>query len=311
LGAFNFLKTGLPLAGLIVVASQSGCLSNNSFSSIAEDSSSIIPGTPAALPTPQPTPSSVVCNPFGETGGSANSGLQATLTYIPPNSPENTTSAEIDMLTVASFLSGAPDVVTENTEVFLSQLDVPDQNFTDGFQGANGTSLTDLSGNVLVSFFALHIDSELVLPSGMPAGNYQFAVLSDDGSIVSIGAAGSSVASQQLIDNDGPHSNTLGCATQTVSLSAGQSIPLHVEYFQGPPVRLGLILFWRQISAGQSLSDSLCGVEEGDSYYFTDSSSGPQPTQNYQNLLSRGWQVVPPSAFVLPSGTSNPCAGST
>ena len=305
----NLNKALSCIVGLSLAAAISGCDSSNSFSGIAQDSDTVIPGGVAInpQPTPQPSPSSVVCDPFGTSGGGATSGLQASLTYIPPNSPENTTSAEIDALTVSSFLAGAPDVVSENTQIFLSQLDVPDQDFTDGFQAANGQSLTDLSGNVLVSFFALHIDSNLVLPSGMPAGDYEFAVLSDDGAIVSIGAPGSSTANQQLINNDGAHSNTIGCSSTTVSMSAGQSIPLHVEYFQGPPVRLGLILFWRPIAAGQSLADSQCGVNEGDSYYFMDSSTGPQPTQNYQDFLSRGWQVVPPSAFVLPSGTTNPC----
>jgi hypothetical protein len=85
-------------------------------------------------------------------------------------------------------------------------------------------------------------------------------------------------------------------------------VPIHVEYFQGPMVRIALSMFWRP-QTDMSTQEPFCGVEEADSFYFTDSGNGapPTPTSNYEALLSRGWQLIPATNYLLPTGVTNTC----
>jgi hypothetical protein len=230
--------------------------------------------------------------------------LKASLTYIPSTSSLVQTSAEIDALNLADFNIGANGVIAENSAIFLSDLYVPTQNFTLGFSDENGNALKDVNGETLIQFFSLHADSNLMLNTGQAAGNYQIAVLSDDGSNVYVGSPLS-----QIINDDGTHSNTLGCSSMTVSLIPGVELPLHVDYYQGPKVSIGLILLWRPIPAGagsSALSDPACGRDEGDTYYFNEGTPDVA-SSNWIALLSRGWEVIPAANYYLPHGIVNPC----
>ncbi len=201
-------------------------------------------------------------------------------------------------------------MIAEPNPIILSSLDVPDENFEDGFTDSSGKTLNDINGNKLVQFFGLHINSNLYIPANMPAQAVQLAILSDDGSIVYTGTPGGalSTATNVLINNDGTRSNTLRCATQVIDMIPGVPVPIHVEYFQGPMVRIALSMFWRP-QTDMSTQEPFCGVEEADSFYFTDSGNGapPTPTSNYEALLSRGWQLIPATNYLLPTGVTNTC----
>jgi hypothetical protein len=254
--------------------------------------------------SPAPTGlQNAVCNPFGggEGTGNVENGILASLTYLSATSPE----VEAGGLLVSSFFAGAPGVQSEPNPIVLNQLNVPTVDFSQGFVGADGKTLEDLNGNELIEWFSLHMDAQIKLNPGDQAGNYQFGVLSDDGSILSLAPSGSGPL-QDWITNDGEHSNTLGCASSTVAMTEGQAIPIHLDYFQGPRYKIALILMWRLNPA--SLSDVQCGVNEGDPYYFTDTASAPPvPTANYEALLNRGWTPVPAANFYLENGVTNPC----
>lgn len=261
----------------------------------------------------QSAASSTVCDPFGGAGantGNPNNGLVSLLTYLPSSSPaaSSCASGNCSALNVAAFAPGAPNVVTEGATIYLSDLDVPTQNFSAGFPSGTGSLLTDDTGNPLLQYFSLqNIDSQLMLNAGQAAGNYQLAVLSDDGSVLSIDPTNSGDY-QVLINNDGAHPNTLGCATTPVQLTPGTPVSIRVDYFQGPKYSLALILLWRPIT-GTISSDPECGIQEGDGYYFDEGTTPSTPTSNYAALLNRGWSVVPAANFYLPPGSAtNPCS---
>jgi len=285
-----------------------GCVGDYLFTGIGVSPSlhqPIIVSSTTSLPLTTPASNPMVCNPFG--GGEANAtgnphnGLQASLTYIPAESPLTANGGQ--GLTINSFSSGSPDVVLEPTPIIFNQLNVPTVDFSVGFQNSAGATLTDSLGKTLNQYFSLHLDSLLMLNPGEVEGDYQLGLLSDDGAILSLSLNGSG-GLQDWINNDGTHQNQLGCAAQTVHLKPSVPIPVHIDYFQGPLYRIGLILLWR-FNPG-SLYESLCGKDEHDQFYFRPTVNNPSlPTSNFQGLLNRGWSIVPASNFYLPSGTNN------
>ena len=301
------LKLSLALSMALSMALMTGCQNESSFTELGSSTQKLIAGQPSVKPTPTPSPSPspsiVVCDPFGGDSSRAaeKNGIKASLTYLPVEIGQ----ASVSALTTASFSAGSPHVVSETTPLYLNQLNVRTTNFTSGFQDGNGDSLRDLDGHVLNEYFALHLESEIQVSASL-AGDYQFGILSDDGSIMEITPAQG--VQKSWIVNDHIHPNTLGCAADVVHLSAGKSLPIHIDYFQGPKWSIALVLLWRKNPT--SLSDIACGSGQSDDYYFTASASGiPNPTGHFVDLLSRGWEVVPAEVFFLPNQEINPCSG--
>jgi hypothetical protein len=276
---------------------------NSSGSSLASSTGPVTP-----LSVTNPPPNDPICTPFDNTTGSsknkvsAQNGLSATLTYIPSSYITKTT-----VLSTQSFIPGMPNVVKVPNPVILNQLDIFTQDFTLGFPTASGT-LDDLNGNELDQYFSLQIPGSIMLNSGDTAGNYQFMLLSDDGATMSlVNSAGTLVP---FINDDGTHSNQLGCETSTVPLQVNQPLNFQVNWYQGPADRLGLVLLWRKGASVNLAQSSNCGMAQDDAYYFTSDPTTDLPvaTSNWTNMVAQGgWSVVPASNFYLPAGTTNPC----
>lgn len=204
----------------------------------------------------------------------------------------------------ASSLTSSEQYLSQGTdlgvEMYLSSVNVPERLFGEGFVAADGSALTDNNGNRLVEYFALAFESSLKLTSSDSEGEYQLAILSDDGSTMRIDD-GKTV----LIDNEGAHSTRMGCATKTVTLTRGSRIPFTLSYFQGPRSHIALTLMWRKLPAKVSdRTESLCGVASNNYFWNQNNSSAKQP---YYDLLARGWKPVSAGNFELTSGY-NKCA---
>ena len=128
-----------------------------------------------------------------------------------------------------------PNGIKLDANLIFNQLNVPTRlyNLHDGIQAQDETIITTPEGNTLYEWFALHFTSQIKLGTNDTAGKYQFAVLSDDGSIFSLDQ-GSGL--KQLINNDGTHPSTLVCAKSTVKMGANTVMPMQMDYFQGPRV---------------------------------------------------------------------------
>jgi hypothetical protein len=243
--------------------------------------------------------------------------LIASLTYLPNNLPmtQNCSPAgdfQCPGMTLSSYTAGASNVITKAATIYLNQINQPTEAFCTGMTDTSGKPLTDNVGNELTVFFALHAQSEIMLNEGDTAGDYQFAILSDDGAVMQIQPTGSSSYEVLAGSNGAPHSNTLECSASAIPLTPLVPMPILIDYYQGPANEISFVLLWRKTPG---VTEPECGVEEGNSYFFNFSSPGSNscvtsastPNQPWTNVLNRGWSVVPAANFYLPNGQTNNC----
>jgi hypothetical protein len=246
-----------------------------------------------------------VCNPFGGTG--------AVIGDMVPTTSRNGLIGKIYSGDGADETwTHASDYQTRGTELdatlYLDQLNVPTREFSRGFVTNAGATLQTPNGDTLYEWFGLKVESEIRLTSDQAEGRYQFAVLSDDGAVFSIDDTGTGL--RRLINNDGLIPTTMRCAQEGIELTRASSIPIRVDYFQGPRFHVSLMLMWRKLpDVNASLSDTAC--DKGGNYVFFNPDFVPStPTTLYNDMLARGWKVVQPANYHLPESVgSNPCSG--
>lgn len=235
-----------------------------------------------------------VCDPWsGGTGGpdSSQNGVRARLGHRSSGQPAWTRSTDYLDKGVAS-----------GRHLFFSDLNVPTRLFEKGFATETSSVVTDDQGEKLIEYFGLGFSSQIRLGTDDPAGDYEFALISDDGTTMKIG---SNDAQKVLIDNEGDHPTRMGCGTERVSLQHGQGLDIDISYFQGPRMHIAMMLVWRKVTAS-TRSEPLCGASGNDFFFNPD--DGSKPKANYRDLLSRGWAPVPARNFFLPGqAVFNPC----
>lgn len=241
-------------------------------------------------------PTRTVCDPLGGSSGSGSirSGLKASLSFIPNGS----TSMYSD---VESFFRRTTHV---DADLYFNQLYVPTRAFDRGFVTQSGFTIQNQEGNTLYEFFGLNFESSIRLGSTDQPGLYQFAILSDDGSIMEIDEGN---GFNTIVSNDADHPTRMGCATRAVDFSSRDvRMPMKLAYYQGPRYHIALTLLWRKVNPGQSLSDARCG--QSGNGLFWDSTVDPSIAQDaFIELLSRGWKVLGPDNYVIPDNEHNPC----
>jgi len=239
-------------------------------------------------------PSTTVCDPFSSNQNTHREyGLKGSLYYLSPDQPQYTYTSE--------YLQQGHKV--EGLNLFLSQLYVPTRAFDKGFINQNSQVLQTPNGDTLYEYFALYLESQLILNTYNLAGKYQLAILSDDGSVVEVDTGS---GTQILIDNDNVHPTRMKCATEPVELTADSKLPLRIKYFQGPRYHISLILMWRPWPSNPAdVNDPLCGHTSNQDFF--DSTQEPSTQEwAYNQLLSRGWKPLEADNFLL-KDEQNPC----
>ena len=311
--------TRIVLTGLLLPALQ-GCSSKESFGYDAsvKGASVALGGGTLTSPPPPPLisplvapmfdPTHTVCDPFA-----APSSLAASCTaqsfvgrlFVQPRSalvPGHNCSATV-------FPVGATNVDDyvgqagwdSGLTIAMSQLNVPPQPFTNGFQTSSGKLLTVPGTNQpLIEWFGLELEGRFRLHLGEAPGQYQIAVISDDGSKVEYDPTDSG-AYRPLIDDQTP---SIGIQTATGCLPGGQSarmgcskvfndtstittldmtstnvIPLRVRWYQGPRTQLALMLMYRKVPAA--------GVGDVNCESTVSGLPNLLPTMNMN-----GWQII-------------------
>ena len=118
----------------------------------------------------------------------------------------------------SSWFSGTPLAT-----ILMPRLDVPNTPYENGFPGYPN----------LTAWYAIRFTSRLVVPV---SGSYTFQTKSDDGSNLYIDG-------KLVVAND--HVQAITTATSaTVQLSAGIHT-LQMDYFQGPPIYIAMMMLWR------------------------------------------------------------------
>lgn len=252
------------------------------------------PGKNGSL-TSDPT---LICDPFDRSNiVSATAGLKGSIHYLDSTQPQYSKSSDV--------IRNGQRV---NADLFLSSVNVQPREFTAGFVSDGGAGIKDSNGQLLVEWFGLNLDSQLKLADGEAPGDYQLAVLSDDGATLKL--KNSSGVFEPLIESEGAHSAKLACATKVVEMKSSTRLPMNLTYFQGPRTHIALMVMWRKIPAGtKSLADAECGKEDGNDYFFDAGTAtrAATPKTPYKNLLARGWKPLSTGNFELQSG-SNLCA---
>ncbi|MBL7716776.1 MAG: hypothetical protein JNL01_15025 [Bdellovibrionales bacterium] len=252
------------------------------------DNMSFAPGGPN-------DPGRVVCDPFESVSGpqaSGDWGLAGTLYYLTADQPRYSTAMEYKQHGHQAPVS-----------LFLNQLDVPTRRYDRAFYTQSGQLVTDVNGNAFYEYFGVEVDSQIQLADGEAAGQYQFAILSDDGAVIQMDT-GSGM--QTIVANDGVHPTRMACASAPVSIAAGQKIPMKLNWYQGPRYHISMVLMMRPWNEADH-SDPECG-QQGNSRYFDSSVSPSVPTSTFNALLGRGWKVLHQDNYALPVAIdTNPC----
>ena len=190
------------------------------------------------------------------------------------------------------------------TTLFFQSLNVPTRRFTEGFPKFSGAHVQGPDHTDLVEYFRLDFEGGLKLTADFPEGDYEFAVLSDDGARLELDG-------QAYLDSPGTQQTKLLCGgsgtggtARSVNLSRTVELPFKLGYFQGPRYHIALMLLWRPASP---TAEPLCG-QSGNNLWFDSTKTPSQPTAKFNSLATRGWSVVPPELFRIPqSEFMNPC----
>ena len=244
--------------------------------------------------------SKIVCNPFDGTAPQITyeQGIKASLHYLTNGMPR--------MYKATDYVQFAHK---SDKTIFLKDMNVPTRMFTEGFTTPNGDYLKNDAGEKLIEYFGLKMNTNLILSDNDAEGLYELALLSDDGSNLTIKSGNDPLADELVIANDGDHPTKMGCAQNTVRFRKNVMIPIEVTYYQGPKYHISNVLIWRKATTAGA--DPLCN-QSGNHLYF-DPDKGSVPQKAFNDLLARGWKVVQPENFriALDKVDYNPCVQGT
>ncbi|WPJ95830.1 PA14 domain-containing protein [Coraliomargarita algicola] len=125
-------------------------------------------------------------------------------------------------------IGGLKDGRRQSSKIYNHVLNLPTQNFSEGFPG-----VTDQ-----FEWFAVDFEVKLFWPAKL-AGEYEFRLASDDGSVLFIDR-------ELVVNNDGNHA----MATETGTFKLDQGLHrFQLVYYQGPATKLGLVLEYREVGS--------------------------------------------------------------
>lgn len=236
----------------------------------------------------------VVCNPWDPTPAeSPEYGLKASLFYRSSTQPRYYSAFDYVGKTTAS-----------NQSLFFKDLNVPARVFSDGFATQSSEAVKDDLGNLLIEYFGLKFETNLVLGPNDPAGLYELATLADDGVVVQALING---IWTDIVNSDGDHSVKMGCSTRYLDLTRQNEIPLKVFYYQGPRYHIANVLMWRHVpDATKNIASIECN-KKGTKYFF-DAENNSKPLAAYDRVFSEGFRPIRHENFKIPDFVGyNPC----
>ncbi len=234
----------------------------------------------------------LVCDPFQDTSPTATGGLKAKL-YTMPNGEHPSSLAPY-------FSTG----VMSTQDLYFSEVNVPTRIFSLGFPSETGEEIKTDTGEVINEWFALRLNSVLKLGPNDEEGDYELALLSDDGATLSIKDENGNFV--LAVDNDGLHPTRMGCGA-VVNMTASTKLTVQIDYYQGPRWHISVIPMWRKVDSSTT-PEVKCGVSGNNTFFDFNNNSEPQPT--YLGLLDRGWKPISAENWEIEDsnqGGFNPC----
>ena len=243
-----------------------------------------------------PSKVSTVCDPLSG-GGQAEQGkgLVGNIRLLhDPSHRENRTY-------LSNYLDDTLSYQVPNMTLFMGKVDVPSRDFTLGFSTQDNEILS-VNEQPLIEFFNINLESILRIDNESEVGEYELAIISDDGSKLSLKPAGQN-GFLTYINSNRPHAPTMLCGEsgtnvpRYISFQKGKGVDIKINYFQGPRTRIALQFIWRKKTMNQ-VKSSKCG-EGINSLSFGDL------------ISSEGWSIIPADVFNLPNGIVNTCVDGT
>jgi hypothetical protein len=285
------LKATIVLSSLSFLAA---CSSNFNSQDLATESAESIPMHQYDVNKYQLN--KVVCDPMGGPGTQgATDGLIAQLFYLK--------QGQSHYQDVASYIN----LGTASTQkLFFSQINIPTRVFNTGFPKETGGIVQNDEGADLIEYFALRFKSVLKLAAGDLPGQYELALLADDGSIMKI--IDEDGVKRVVVDNDLDHPTRMGCG-QKLYFDSTSSYDVELDYYQGPRQHIALIPLWRRVT-DTTTQEVECGKLGNERYFDYNNNSTPQ--KSYLDMLLRGWKPIAAANWHLPPmAIFNPCVEGT
>ncbi len=274
-----------------------GCLNEGSGS---EDSTQIV-ADPAPVPVPLDPwtpPERTVCDPFNAGSSAQDHGLVGHLLYLKDDQPRYTS--------VNDYIEYGEPI--EST-LYFDKMFIPTRAFDLGFYTQDGTLVLNQNDEPIYEYFALRLESKLKLAPSEPAGWYQMALLSDDGSILSEKMPDGSL--QEIVNNDGNHPTRMGCGSRSIYMDHNTEKSVVLAYHQGPRYHIAMTVMWRPVPVDVDPNDPINDIEcgrSGNSRYFDSTQVPSQPQLPFYELLERGWKPLENVNYRFPEQALNPCA---
>ncbi|WII72863.1 PA14 domain-containing protein [Bdellovibrio sp. 22V] len=242
-------------------------------------------------------PEKTVCDPLSNTSSpSPENGLLGKLILKTPEMGNKVSS-------VMDYYNKGQKI---DKDLFFADVNVPTRSFTQGFSTLSGEVLVGADGNKLIENFAIEYTSTLKLSENDKEGEYEIAVLSDDGARMFIKEGDKW---NELINNDGNHPTRMGCPYRTITMTKNSEVPVKLLYYQGPRYHIANVLIWKHHKKAHTWKEpsrhSLCGIASNQ--YFYDSKNGKKkPAIHF--LEATGWRTIAAANFKMPEQKPNPCS---
>lgn len=191
-----------------------------------------------------------------------------------------------------------------NTPIFMPEINTPTRKFDKGFELNNGSFVENAFGGKLFEYFALDLRGQIKLGDLEEEGHYQFALISDDGSIFEIDKDGEL---KEHINNNQLTPTRMKCASNSIHFTHETKKKFRLKYFQGPRMHIALMLMWRKVDPENIPHEKYCN-KGGNGLFFDFNQTPSEPKAKYKELLARGWKPLDSQNFLLPEGLrENPC----
>lgn len=279
-----------------------GCLADQSTSGTSTGTTVV--NEPGPVPDPLTAPERTICDPFQTNSPSARDrGVVANLVWLddtmPPRNGQPSLQHVDDYFSIGNIV---------DSTLYFNRIFVPTRRFDLGFSTQTGQQVLNHLGQPMYEYFALNMQSQLQLASNESPGEYQVAILSDDGAVLKMNPG--TASEYNLVNNDGDHPTRMACSVQTITMRAGEKLPFVLNYYQGPRFHISLIMMWRPVPNGSDpdipVNDLSCGTS-GNDRFFDFNTDPSTPKTPYLELLARGWKVLENDNFSFPEQASNPC----
>ncbi len=194
---------------------------------------------------PPPPPPIVVCNPLDSSTHSlcpvstSDEGLVGNLYYLTRGITDGL-GKTLEQAVINDYIQHG---VKTNALLKFNQVNITPRAWDSGFGSSEGALVKKDDGESLFEWFAIHLEGKIKLPQG----DWQLAIISDDGMRVTIDG-------QILLEDDGIHAPRKLCAATSLSSDGNTKLPIDIKYFQGPRVQIAMQLVYREASRMGSVS---------------------------------------------------------